>query len=176
MQAAIWNLTDATPLATSGTAVESRALMAQAAVTENSVPGGLAPIANPNAGSADTGAVDAAGAVLPPAPAEEAVPPPPIRFDSAALFPARLVAGRSVRADLVLATSGDVTQLALRIQRRAAGRWRAVRALPDRELAATTTTVPVTLGRLARGRYRLVVAVSGSDGTAVVQRLPFRIR
>jgi hypothetical protein len=36
MLAAVWNLTDGSPLATSGTAAESRALMAQAGVAEDS--------------------------------------------------------------------------------------------------------------------------------------------
>jgi hypothetical protein len=89
MQAAIWNLTDASPLETSGTADASRALMAQAGVAEDSVPGGLPALGNPNAGSPATATVGAAGAVLPPV-AAQAVTPAVVRLDAAQLYPARL--------------------------------------------------------------------------------------
>ena len=176
MQAAIWNLTDGTPLETSGTADESRALMAQAGVAENSVPGGLPALEDPNAGTETTGAVDAAGALLPPIAATEAEPPPLVRVYAAQLYPKRLRAGRNLHADLLLGTGGPVENLALRVQRKAGKRWKTIRKLGTRKLATGTTSVPVGFGTLRTGSYRLLIAASGSLGDPAVQRLPFKVQ
>ncbi|HEY8583388.1 MAG TPA: hypothetical protein VIL49_10590 [Capillimicrobium sp.] len=177
MQAALWNLTDAAPLATSGSADEARALMAEAGATENSVPGGLPAIANPNAGSVDTGAVDASGAVAPTIPAEPATEPPLVRIAAAQLFPARLRASRATRADLLISTVGDVSQLTLRVERRVRRSWKEVRTLPGgAPPEAGQTTRSLNLGRLGRGRYRLMVTAAGTSGAPAVAPVAFRVR
>lgn len=63
--------------------------MARAEVAENSVPGGLPTLADPNAAAPTTGAVDAAGDVLPPLPTERAEPPPLLRLYAAQLLSKR---------------------------------------------------------------------------------------
>lgn len=176
MQAALWNLTDASPLQSSGTAQESQALMAQAGVTANSVPGGLPAIANPNAGSADTGTVDASGAVVPTIPAEPATTPSSVRIAAAELFPTQLRASRAARADLLLSTVGEISRMTLRVQRRVGGRWKAVRTLPGSVPDAGQTTLSLALGRLTRGRYQLLITVAGADGDPVVQPVAFTVR
>lgn len=176
MQAAIWNLTDASPLATSGTADASRALLAQAGVAEDSVPGGLPPIADPNADAIETGTVGASGEVMPTTPAVAIEPPPPVRVDTAQLFPAQLRAGRGLRGDLLVGANGDVKQLDVRIERGTGRRWTRVRSLARRPLEAGLTPVTLSLGTLRAGRYRLVVSVSGSLGTPAVARAAFTVR
>ena len=175
MQAAIWNLTDASPLETSGTADASRALMAQAGVAEDSVPGGLPALGNPNAGSPDTTTVGAAGAVLPPVPAK-VVTPALVRLDAAQLYPARLRAGRRVYGDLALTVGGRAEQVAVRVERRAGRRWRKVRTFAARPLDTEVTPVSLAFGRLRAGSYRLVVSVSGRIGAPAVKRVSFRVR
>lgn len=176
MQAAIWNLTNATPLDSSGTADESRALMAQAGVTEDSVPGGLPQLPDANSGVADTGAVDASGAVMPTIAAVKTKPAPLVRLDTAALFPNRVHAGRNVRGDLLVGASGDINRLALRVERRAGRRWRPLRSLAPRQLAPGTTVVPLRLGRLSAGTYRLVLSGVGPVGAPAVERVAFTVQ
>ena len=173
MQAAIWNLTDGSPLDTSGTAEESRALLAQAQVAEDSVPGGLPGLPDPNAASPDTAAIGATGAVLPAIAAQEAVTAPAVRVSTAQLFPSRVRAGRRVRSDLLIGTAGDAQQLTLQVQRHKGRRWVGVRTLAGRGLDSGTTVLPVRFGRLSAGRYRLVVTVKPSLGAPVVQRVTF---
>ena len=175
MQAAIWNLTDASPLETSGTAEASRALMAQAGVAEDSVPGGLPALGNPNAGSPSTTTVGAAGAVLPSVPARD-VTPALVRLDAAQLYPARLRAGRRVYGDLALTVGGRAEQVAVRVERRAGRRWRKVRTFAARPLDTEVTPVSLAFGRLRAGAYRLVVSVSGRIGAPAVKRVSFRVR
>ncbi len=176
MQAAIWNLTDATPLDSSGTADESRALMAQAGVAENSVPGGLPQLPDPNSGVPATGTVDASGAVMPTIATVKTKPAQLVRFDTAALFPNRVHAGRNVRSDLLVGASGDVNRLALRVERRAGRRWRPLRSLVPRPLAPGRTIVPLGLGRLSAGDYRLILTVGGPLGAPVVKRVAFTVQ
>jgi hypothetical protein len=175
MQAAIWNLTDASPLETSETADASRALMAQAAVAEDSVPGGLPALGNPNAGSPATATVGAAGAVLPPV-AAQAVTPAVVRLDAAQLYPARLRAGRRVYGDLALTVGGRAEKVAVRVERRAGRRWRKVRTFAERPLDTEVSPVSLAFGPLRAGAYRLVVSVSGSIGAPAVKRVSFRVR
>ena len=170
MQAAIWNLTDASPLDTSGTAEESRALLSEAGVAENSVPGGLPPIDNPNAGAATTGAVDLSGAVLPPLPAKAAESPPPFRLYTAALYPKRLHGGGKLHADLLLGASGEVSGATIVLQKKAGKRWRKLKTLPSRKIESGTAPLQLTLGSLPAGKYRLQVTVAGTFGNP--QTLP----
>jgi hypothetical protein len=151
-------------------------LTVQAGVAENSVPGGLPPLEDPNAGSAATGAVDAAGAVLPPIAATVAEPPPLVRVYAADLYPKRLRPGANRHADLLLGTSGLVKSVALRLQRKAGKRWQTVRKLGVRPLAAGNTTVPLSFGTLRAGGYRLVIAAAAELGDPTVQRLPLKVR
>lgn len=164
MQAAIWNLTDAAPLASSGSEDEARSLMSEAGVGEDAVPGGLAAIANPNAGNPDSGSVDATGTILGQIPTSAATPPPPFRLHTAALYPSRLYARRRVRADLLLGVTGDVATARIVVQKRLRKRWRTVRRLPRRALGAGTVPLQLALGRLAAGKHRLLVSVSGPPG------------
>jgi hypothetical protein len=176
MQAAIWNLTDASPIDTSGTADESRALLAQAQVAENSVPGGLPAIVNPNAASPDTGTVGATGVVLPAVAAEDVAAAPAVRVSTAQMFPARVRAGRRVRSDLLVGTAGEAERLTLSVEKRKGRRWARVRSLAARDLENGTSVVPLRLGSLRAGRYRLVVSVAPPIGKPVVQRVPFSAR
>ncbi len=170
MQAAIWNLTDASPLDTSGTAEESRALMSEAGVTENSVPGGLPPIDNPNAEAPTTGAVDLSGAVLPPLPAEAAESPPSFRLYTAALYPNHLHGAGKLHADLLLGASGEVSGATIVLQRKQGKRWRKLKTLPERKIESGTAPLQLTLGKLDPGKYRLQVTVAGPYG--IPQTLP----
>ena len=58
---------------------------------------------------------------------------------------------------------GQVSAVALRLQRRSGHRWRAVE-LPGRKIEAGTTIVPLKLGGLKAGRYRVEVTLSGPSG------------
>lgn len=175
MQAAIWNLTDGSPLETSGTATESRTLMAQAGVSENSVPGGLPALADPNAGSPDTGAVDAASTVLTPVETSLAKAPLSVFLSSAQLFPNRFSARSALFADLVVTAQGDVKQVGLRIERRVRRRWRAIRTLRSRVLTDDSGALSVSLGRLGAGSYRLVISAPSTQGASAVLRVPFAV-
>jgi hypothetical protein len=172
---AVWNVTDAAELEFSGSAAESRALLAQAGVAENAVPGGLPYVPNPNAGSAETGAV-AGGEVLPAIGSATTKPAAEVRINYVRLYPGRVRAGRRVRADMLLSTAGDVRAVSVRVERRQRGRWRKVRSLRPRRVETGQTLLPQRLGRLQPGTHRLVVSVTDSLGTAakVTVSLPVR--
>ncbi len=170
MQAAIWNLTDASPLDTSGTAEQSRALLSEAGVAESLVPGGLPPIDNPNAGASSTGAVDLSGSVLPPLPAEAAEIPAPFRLYTAALYPKRLHGGGPLHTDLVLGASGELSGATIVLQAKKGKRWRKLKTLPSRKIESGTAPLQLTLGNLPPGKYRLQVTVAGLYGNP--QTLP----
>lgn len=172
---AVWNVTDAAGLEFSGSAEESRALLAQAGVAEDSVPGGLAYVANPNAGSADTGAVTG-GEVLPAIAGKATKPIAQARLVYARLFPARVRAGRKVRTDMLVSTAGDGRALAVKVQRKVGRRWRKVRSLRSRKARDGQSVVPLSLGRLKRGKHRLVVSLSSSFGPVAELKLPLVVR
>jgi len=162
---AVWNVTDAAELEFSGSAAESRALLSQAGVAENAVPGGLPYVPNPNAGLAETGAVTG-GEVLPAIDSATTKPAADVRINYAQLYPERVRAGRRVRADMLLSTAGDVRAVSVRVERRQRGRWRKVRSLRPRRVDTGQTLLSQRLGRLQPGRHRLVVSVTDSLGTA----------
>ena len=169
MQAALWNVTDAAPLDTSGTADQSRALLSQAGVPEDAVPGGIPDFVNPNAGSPDTGGVTAAGEVVPTieAPVTTTVPP---NVGFAQLYPKRVPAGRRPSTTLMLSTTGDGTGAQVSLQRKVGRRWKAVRSLSTKPLLPGTRLIPLRLGRVSAGTYRVVVTVTPLVGPAAVLR------
>ena len=133
MQAAIWNLTDGSPLDTSGTAEESLALLAQAQVAEDSVPRGLPglPIRTrpPRHRSHRRHGRRAPGDRGPGGRDRSGGP-----RQHGELFPSRVRAGRRVRSDLLIGTAWLRTCAAARrcrcrrTQRRrlwGSARWRA---------------------------------------------------
>jgi hypothetical protein len=172
MQNAIWNLTDGSSLEglgeSSGLAAEARQLMAQAGVAENSNPNGLTHLGDPNAAAPATAAVDAAGAVLPPIAAEALAAPAPIRLESAQLLPAKVAAGAQVRSTLLVAFGGEAAVLTLSLQARKGHHWKKLRPLPGGKLEAGTETgnavIPLKLGALKPGKYRLQVTAAGPSG------------
>ncbi len=170
---AVWNVTDAAPLEFSGSAEASRALLAQAGIAENSVPD-VPSIANPNAGSADTGAVTG-GEVLPAIKSRTSRPAALVRLSYAQLYPARMRAGRQVRADLALSSAGEVRKISLTVQRRAGRRWRKVRSL--RPLKGRGEIVKaMKLGRLKPGKHRLVATATGPFGPSSKAIANFSVR
>lgn len=172
---AVWNVTDAAPLEFSGSAEESRALLAQAGVAEDGVPGGLAYLANPNAGASGTGAVTG-GEVQPEIASAETPLAAQTRLGYAQLYPARLRAGRRVRADLLYTLAGDASRVTLVVQRRAGRRWRKVRSLRPLRAERGQGVAALKLGRLARGKHRLVVSAAGSFGPPSSMTAPFDVR
>ena len=172
---AVWNVTDAASLEFSGSAQESRALLAQAGIPENSVPGGLASLPNPNAASGETGAVTG-GEVLPAIASRPTKPVAQTRLAYAQLYPARVRAGRRVRTDMLVSTAGDVRTIAVRVERRKRGRWRKVRSLRARKARAGQAVLPLALGRLQPGKHRLVVSLAGTFGPPSKLALPLRVR
>jgi hypothetical protein len=174
MQAAIWNITDGTPLATSGSAEESRALMAQAGVAEDSVPGGSPPIADPNAAAPTTGAIGADGAVLPAIPAQPIASPPPFRFYGAQLYPKKFPPG-AAKAQLLVGTTGAVEGLSVQVQHKVKKKWQKVKTI-SRKLTPGRVPVGLGFGKLKPGKYRLLVAVSGGPETATAQTVPFSVK
>jgi hypothetical protein len=180
MQSAIWNQTDGSapeglidPNESPGQAQE---LLTKAGVAVNTSGEGPAHLDDPNAGSAATGAVDASGAVLPSTPAEPAAAAPSIRFVTAELLPKTVAPGHPARISLILGTSGSVAKLALRLQGRAGHHWRALKTLPDHELADGSKVLPLHLGRLRPGKYRLVVTVYGPSGEPFVKKASLTVR
>ena len=178
MQAAVWNLTDATPLATSGTAEESRALMAQAGVVEDSVPGGLAALTDPNAASPETGAVDPAGALLPAIATEPTEPASLVELFTAQLVSKKLRAGGALTNYLLVGAGGPVSGISLKLQHRAGKKWKPVRKLPNRKLddEPGIASLKLKLGRLAAGSYRLLVTVSATTGEAASAKVGFAVK
>jgi hypothetical protein len=172
---AIWNVTDAAPLEFSGSAEESRALLAQAGVSEDAIPGGLPYVPNPNAGSAETGAVTG-GETLPAIASSETRPAAQARLAYAQLYPARVRAGRRVRTDMLVSTTGDARTITIRVERRAAGRWRKVRRLRPRKAPSGQAVLPLALGRLKPGKHRLVVSLAGSFGATSTVTVPLAVR
>jgi hypothetical protein len=164
MQAAIWNQTDGTPPAAIGGPEEVRALMSAAGVSENTAGTDLPAIANPNGGSPNTGAVSASGDVLPNSLVAAVEEPAIVRLDAAQLYTKRFQAGKKAFGDLVVAANGNVDHLDLTVERKVGKRWKATKKLPTRKFEAGTTALQVPLGRLAVGKYRLVVSVGGPVG------------
>jgi hypothetical protein len=160
MQAAVWNQTDAFPLSASGTAEQARALMARAGVAEDSTPD-LASLEDPNAAAPTTGAVDAAGALLPAVATEPSAPAPSLRLFATQLLNKKLHGSGALTSYLLVGTSGPVEELSLKLERRAGKKWKKVRSLPGRKLASGLVPVKLKLGRLGPGKYRLLTAVSG---------------
>jgi hypothetical protein len=173
MQAAIWNQTDGTPLVSIGGEEEVQALLTGAGVSENTSKTDLAAIANPNAGSPTTGAVGANGEVLPATLVAEIEEPTIVRFSTAQLYPKRFRAGQKAFGDLVLSANGNVDNLGITVQRKVGKKWELAKKLPTRDFEAGTTTVQVPLGRLAAGKYRLVVAIAGPVGEAETRTVGF---
>jgi len=173
MLAAVWNVTDAAPLAFSGTAEQSQALLGQAGIAPDSVPDAPT-LPNPNTGSADTAAVSPTG-VEPTQPSEESKAVPPVTINAAQLFPSRVAAGRRARSILSVSAIGDVKSATLVLQRRKGGRWRKVRSLGSRRLSAGTEVIPLRLGRVSRGRHRMVVSVAGPIGRPVTRRVKLTV-
>ena len=141
MQAAIWNQTDGTPLVAIGGAEEVQALLTGAGVSENTAGTDLPAIANPNAGSPNTGAVSASGEVLPNSLVAEIEEPAIVRLDAAQLYPNRFSAGKKAFGDLVVAANGNVEHLDLTIQRKVGKAWKQAKKLPTRDFDPGTTTV-----------------------------------
>jgi hypothetical protein len=175
MQAAIWNLTDAAPLATSGYESEARGLMGEAGVAESSNPSGLAAISDPNAGNAATGAVDASGSVMPPIAAEAVPPAPPFRFYTAAVYPKSLRTGAKLHADLLLGASGEVSTATIVIQRKKGKRWKKLRKLSARGIESGTAPLSLAFGKLRPGGYRLLVSVAGEFGDPQTLPATFKV-
>jgi hypothetical protein len=169
MDVAVWNVTDQEPLDTSGFATEARAFLAGAGLAENSVPGGLPYLPNPNAGSPDTAGVTQTG-VEPSLPSKPSKPLPPVSIGFARLYPSRVSAGR-VRSDLLVSGTGDVRRITFKLERRVGRRWRSVRSLRKRRMASGTRLFPLELGRLRRGRHRLVVSLAGPSGPRATRRV-----
>jgi hypothetical protein len=175
MQDAIWNVTDATPFTVTLDPDAARARLSQAGVTEDSHPGGLPYIPNPNAGSAETAAVSQTG-VLETMEAEETKRQPAATIEYAQLYPNRLSAGKQVRADLFLSMLGGGERLSVTIQRRKGRHWRRVRSLPARKIDPGTSVLPLKLGLLTPGRYRLALAVSVLGHTEGKRQVSFAVR
>lgn len=176
MQAAIWNLTDASPLATSGTAEQSRSLMARAGVVEDSVPGGLPPLADPNGAAPSTGAVDTAGATLPPLPTEPSAAQPQLRIFEASLFSRKMRTGGNIANYLLLGTTGPASGLSLKLQRRVGKKWKQLKKLPARKLKPGMISVQLSFGPLNAGKYRLLVTVSGGIAETATTQVPFAVK
>lgn|GEM_PF-3075521 len=172
MQAAIWNQTDGAP-PTPASADEARAILASAGVGENTTGVDLPRLANPNAGSPTTGVVSASGEVLPATSAGAIETSVGVRLDAVQLQPRRFHARHKAFADLVIAANGDVIRLALEVQRKVGKRWKSTKTLSTRLFEPGTTVVPLGLGRLAVGKYRLVVSVSGPLGEPVTRTVGF---
>jgi hypothetical protein len=172
---AIWNLTDAASLEFSGSAEESRALLAQAGVPEDAIPGGLPYVPNPNAGSGETGAVTG-GEALPAIASTETKPAAQARLAYAQLYPARVRAGRRVRTDMLVSTTGDARTITVRLERRAKGRWSKVRRLRPLKARSGQAVLPLALGRLKPGKHRLVVSLAGSFGAPSTVTVPLVVR
>lgn len=180
MQNVIWNQTDGSSL---GGVVggpeqvaQAQELLSKAGVAENTSGSGPTHFGDPNAGSAATAAVDASGNVLPTEPAAEAPVPPSIRIAVATLEPKVLPAAQAAPSTLVVAASGIVFELALKLQSHVGNRWRAVKSLPTRKLVSGTKSFRLNFGRLKPGQYRLLVTVSGPEGEAETAATPLTVR
>jgi hypothetical protein len=173
MQAAVWNQTDGQPLISIGGPEEVEALMSAAGVGVNTAGTDLPAIANPNAGSPTTGAVGAGGEVLPPTLVAEIEEPTVVRLSAAQLYPNRFAAGKKTFADLAVAANGNVEKLDIKVQRKVGKKWKVTKKLPTRKFEAGTTAFQVPLGRLAVGKYRLVVSVAGPVGEAESRTVAF---
>jgi hypothetical protein len=99
-----------------------------------------------------------------------------VRLAYAHLYPARMRAGRRLRADLLLSSAGEAGRISLTVQRRAGRRWRKVRSLRSLKGRAGQIVKPVTLGRLKPGRHRLVATAKGPFGPSSKAMAPFRVR
>jgi hypothetical protein len=181
MQNALWNQTDGSPIddsivGTAETIARARELLSKVGLSENTSGKGLTHLEDPNSGAAATGAVDANGNVLPSEPAEAAVVPPSIRIAVAALEPKVLPAAHVIHSTLVIAASGEVSGLDLKLQSHAGHRWRSVKTLPSRKLISGTRSFRLNFGRLVPGRYRLLVTVSGPDEEAESVAAPLTVR
>ena len=113
--------------------------------------------------------------VEPTQPSEESKAVPPVTINAVQLFPSRVAAGRRARSILSVSAIGDVKSATLVLQRRKGGRWRKVRSLGSRRLSAGTEVIPLKLGRVSRGRHRLVVSVAGPIGRPVTRRVKLTV-
>jgi len=175
MQAAVWNTTDAAPLATSGYADEARALMAQAGVAEDSVPGGLTDMNDPNAGSEDTAAVGT-DAVVESLPSADTKVPPSATLQDTRLYPSTLRAARRVYADLLVSVIGEADRVSMTVQRKKGRRWRKLRALPGRKVKPGPNVFSLKLGRLGAGKYRLALTATRLRLKQSTVRVGFTVR
>jgi hypothetical protein len=113
-------------------------------------------------------------------------PPAPPALSAAKLRPTTLTAARSGstftrrgkgRLTFTLSAAATVN---VALERRSGRRWRAVKGSVSLNLPAGANTLRFTGRwrgkRLARGRYRLVLAPSGPSGAGQVVRVAFRIR
>jgi hypothetical protein len=171
---AVWDVTNGVDLDETTEPAEARAVLAQAGVPENSVPGGLPHLTDPNAGSPDTAAVSTTD-VLPDLPSSPAKPVP-VTINFAGLYPNRVRPGRRVRSDLLVSSVGDVELAQFRVERRVGRRWRRVRVLRPRPISPGHAVLPLNFGRLRPGKHRLVVSVGRLTAAQVTRRVSFRVR
>lgn len=179
MQTAIWNVTDNAPLATGGYEDEARALLARAGVAEDSNPGGVPDLADPNGSSPTTVAVGADGAVLPQAESEPiTAAPSPIRVTRTVLYPSRVRARRRARAQLLVVAAGGVRSMKLGLERKRGRRWKAVRSLGTKRFDGTagSQAANLSLGRLSRGRYRIAARLTTATGATATTRAALDVR
>jgi hypothetical protein len=181
IQEALWNLTDAVPLEDAGFSGEEEAVarareyQARAGVAENKTSAGLPHPGDPNAAAAATAAVNASGSVLPSIAAQAVSPPPALRARVAQLVPSKVPSGQKVRSTLVLDAGGEATSATLRLQRRSGHHWRSVKSLPSHKIGSGNTLIPLRLGGLKPGKYRVRVSVSGPAGKPAVQEAPLTV-
>ncbi|WP_320669497.1 thioester domain-containing protein [Patulibacter defluvii] len=179
MQTAIWNVTDGKSLATGAYEDEARALMARAGVAEDANPGGVPDLVDPNGAEPTTAAVGADGVLLPTTESDPIkAAPSPIRVSRAVLYPNRVRAGRRARTRLLVEAAGGVRSMRLTLQRKRGRRWKAVRALGTKRFDATAgrQLVPLSLGRVARGRYRVAIRLSTATGAAASATVALGVR
>ena len=176
MQHAIWNVTDGLPLQGLPDEAEARALLTEAGVAEDAHPDGIGPLPGAPGDPYVTTAVEADGTVPEAIASSDRPPGAAVRLSAVQVFPARLPPQRRARADLAVVASGAVGRIVVVLERRRGRRWTAVRALRGRRASVGTTVLPLALGRLRKGRYRLVVRVTGAAGTSPRASTPLRVR
>jgi hypothetical protein len=177
MQTAIWNVTDDQQINESPAygADEARAILNQAGIAEDSYPNGLPQTLDPNAGSPDTGAVSQSG-VLDTIPSQRTKPLPTTTIRFGRLYPSPLRAHGVIRADLLVTVLGDASRLGIKVQQREGGQWSRPRKLGKKhKIEPGDNALPLKLGRLGPGRYRLKLA-AGKGKTGATFQVPFRVR
>ncbi len=166
-QLALWSVTDGFDLTGTFGLEPSIEILRAAGVTQGAATG-FVQLASPNPAGTTT-AVTPDG-VVPSPPAPRAPRARPGQLVRAALFPARIVAGRPSRAELALAVTGEATRGRVVLQRRAGARWVATRRPVRRVLEPGETIMRLRLPALRPGRHRLVVTTG--HGTL---RVPVRV-